>query len=199
MNATPELDAVGENTVKGGLTPDIGARSRAALEGISAGPWMFQPWGEQNQNGDYAESILFDGDGETMTYGLADRDGEFMAAARTLVPELIAEVERVRRAAKTLGKSLVDSLTDVKNATASDDLIGEDGDGDWMLVFERLAELRPARDAALAQLVKFRAAVAEIQALHGYVRDICDEYVCGNCGGNPCETGEILERHGIVK
>lgn len=31
-----------------------------------------------------------------MTYGLPDRDGEFIAQARTLVPELVAEVEELR-------------------------------------------------------------------------------------------------------
>ncbi|MDZ7886582.1 MAG: hypothetical protein U5N53_28425 [Mycobacterium sp.] len=69
-------------------------RVRAVLVGVPAGPWTLQGWGEQNQNGDYAESILFDGDGETMTYGLADREGDFIAQARTLVPELAAELDR---------------------------------------------------------------------------------------------------------
>ncbi|AYQ99728.1 hypothetical protein PBI_MANDA_42 [Mycobacterium phage Manda] len=75
---------------------DVVERAKAALEGVTEGPWTFQHWGGQNQNGDYAESILFDGAGESMTYGLPDRDGEFIAQARTLVPELVAEVERLR-------------------------------------------------------------------------------------------------------
>ncbi|AEK08138.1 hypothetical protein FGG20_gp081 [Mycobacterium phage Baka] len=72
---------------------DVVERAKATLEGVTEGPWTFQHWGGQNQNGDYAESILFDGNGETMTYGLPDVDGEFIASARSLVPELIAEVE----------------------------------------------------------------------------------------------------------
>lgn len=75
---------------------DIVERAKSALEGTTEGPWTFQHWGGQNQNGDYAESILFDGDGESMTYGLAVCDGDFIAQARTLVPELVAEVERLR-------------------------------------------------------------------------------------------------------
>lgn len=72
-------------------------------------------------------------------------------------PGLVAEVERARAAAKTLGKIIDDTLTDVREATGSDDLIGADGDGDWMAVFERLAELRPARDAARAEVDRVRA------------------------------------------
>jgi hypothetical protein len=63
---------------------------RQRADNATDGPWTFQHWGSQNQNGDYAESILFDGDGETSTYGLADRDGEFIAAARSDVPRLVA-------------------------------------------------------------------------------------------------------------
>ncbi|ATN91256.1 hypothetical protein I5H76_gp078 [Mycobacterium phage Phasih] len=78
------------------LMSDVVERAKATLEGVTEGPWTFQHWGGQNQNGDYAESILFDGAGESMTYGLPDRDGEFIAQARTLVPELVAEVEELR-------------------------------------------------------------------------------------------------------
>lgn len=75
------------------LARELLDRVRVALAGVSDGPWTFQPWGPQNQNGDYGESILFDGDGETMVYGLGDREGRFTAQARTLVPELAAELD----------------------------------------------------------------------------------------------------------
>lgn len=65
------------------------------LHHASDGPWTFQHWGGQNQNGDYAESILFDGDGETMVYGLSNCDGEFIAATRQDVTDLLAEVNRL--------------------------------------------------------------------------------------------------------
>ena len=83
---------------------DFLAAVQQRADAATEGPWTFQHWGSQNQNGDYAESILFDGDGETSTYGLADRDGEFIAASRTDVPRLVAFAlavdtarERVRR------------------------------------------------------------------------------------------------------
>lgn len=69
------------------------------VEGLASrateGPWDFQYWGPQNQNGDYSESILFDHRGESLTYGLPDADGEFIAAARTDVPQLVTEVRRL--------------------------------------------------------------------------------------------------------
>ncbi|QQM15236.1 hypothetical protein SEA_POUND_76 [Mycobacterium phage Pound] len=37
-----------------------------------------------------------------MTYGLPDHDGEFIAASRTLIPELVAEVERTRERERKL-------------------------------------------------------------------------------------------------
>ena len=58
--------------------------SLAGIEPFSAAPWSFQPWGGQNQNGDYAESILFDAHGEALTYGLPDADGALIAAAPAL-------------------------------------------------------------------------------------------------------------------
>ena len=65
--------------------------SLAGIEPFSATPWSFQPWGGQNQNGDYAESILFDAHGETIAYGLPNADGALIAAA----PDLLAAVRDV--------------------------------------------------------------------------------------------------------
>ena len=69
--------------------------SLAGIEPFSATPWSFQPWGGQNQNGDYAESILFDAHGETIAYGLPNADGALIAAA----PDLLAAVRDVLKAA----------------------------------------------------------------------------------------------------
>ena len=65
--------------------------SLAGIEPFSDAPWSFQPWGDQNQNGDYAESILFDAREEALTYGLPDADGALIAAA----PDLLAAVRDV--------------------------------------------------------------------------------------------------------
>ena len=65
--------------------------SLAGIEPFSATPWLFQPWGGQNQNGDYAESILLDAHGEALAYGLPNGDGALIAAA----PDLLAAVRDV--------------------------------------------------------------------------------------------------------
>lgn len=81
------LKAAGYRIVAG----DIVDRAEA-LAALSPALWTFQPWGEQNQNGDYAESILFDSDGETMVYGLGDEDGAFILGAQKVVLDLAADV-----------------------------------------------------------------------------------------------------------
>ena len=65
--------------------------SLAGIEKLAATPWSFQPWGGQNQNGDYAESILLDAHGEALAYGLPNGDGALIAAA----PDLLAAVRDV--------------------------------------------------------------------------------------------------------
>lgn len=78
---------------------------------------------------------------------------------KALIRDAIARIEKLQSAAKTLGKIINDSLMDVAKATNSLDLLDEDRDGDWMLIFERLAELRPQRDEARAQVDRVRALV----------------------------------------
>ena len=63
---------------------DIEQRSEAALEGVSDGPW------ETRDGFVYPLSIRY-GLG-----GIWERDAQFIAAARTLVPELLAELKASR-------------------------------------------------------------------------------------------------------
>ncbi|GAA4915703.1 hypothetical protein [Nesterenkonia rhizosphaerae] len=68
-------------------TDDLRVRLEADKNTIQAAtehydfPLTFQPWGGQNQNGDYAESILMDHRGETLAYGLPDGMGIFAEQA----------------------------------------------------------------------------------------------------------------------
>jgi len=57
----------------------------------------FQPWGEQNQNGDYAESILFDKRGETLAYGLPDGAGHLIVALSRTVEPMLELLKHSRR------------------------------------------------------------------------------------------------------
>lgn len=59
--------------------------------------WTYQSWGEQNQNGDHADSILYDGRGETIVYELPNDVGEFIAAANpATILRLIEDNRRMR-------------------------------------------------------------------------------------------------------
>lgn len=92
---------VGSNHMNSGPCPACTERDgrlrgiQERAEAASTGPWSFQHWGGQNQNGDHTESILFDVRGEDLVYGLYDPDGEFIAAARADVPWLLDEVARL--------------------------------------------------------------------------------------------------------
>ncbi|QSM04611.1 hypothetical protein PROPHIGD54-2_11 [Mycobacterium phage prophiGD54-2] len=73
-------------------------RAKASLEGVTEGPWETRPGLDADPTTTSASvhsghrSILVSSDG--YHYGYADKaDARFIAAARQLVPELIAEVE----------------------------------------------------------------------------------------------------------
>lgn len=80
---------------------DLVERAKAALEGVTEGPW--------ETRSDYMEltRVVHSGEAEFALFLCCDcgveagagegRDAEFIAAARTLVPELVAEVERLRQ------------------------------------------------------------------------------------------------------
>lgn len=70
--------------MSGELSPDVVARAKAALEGVTEGPW------EMRDSFVYPLSI------SARLGGIRPGDAEFIAAARSLVPELVAEVEQLR-------------------------------------------------------------------------------------------------------
>lgn len=65
--------------------------------------WTFQHWGEQNQNGDHAESILFDGRGEDMASGLPDGVGESIVDAHNHQPRLTKALRAVLELHQSVG------------------------------------------------------------------------------------------------
>ena len=72
--------------------------------------------------------------------------------------EAIADTEKVRQAARTLGKIIDDQCRDVLEITGAYDLVGEDGDGDWGAVWDRLRELaEKGKRAASAPSMKAEA------------------------------------------
>ncbi|AXQ64571.1 hypothetical protein KNU83_gp080 [Mycobacterium phage LilMoolah] len=77
---------------------DVVERAKAALEGVAYGPWEFDCSDEGMQA--VGGPVIWLGDGDlgfrVEAHYQDDRNAEFVAQARTLVPELVAEVERLR-------------------------------------------------------------------------------------------------------
>lgn len=67
---------------------DVVERAKAALEGVTEGPWTWT-------HGMDARAMVLGPDNLRVKLE-GYRDAEFIASARSLVPELIAEVERLR-------------------------------------------------------------------------------------------------------
>lgn len=79
------------------MTPerDVCDRARQALEGVTDGPWEATSYGVEQPY----EFDLHRFDQMPLRIARTDQSGadsKFIAAARTLVPELVAEVERLR-------------------------------------------------------------------------------------------------------
>lgn len=70
-------------------------------------PWHHQPYGEQNQNGDYSGGSIFDADGEYVVSEVSDIAGAAIVAAvnafrpSTPLPKTFSE-EDVERAARAI-------------------------------------------------------------------------------------------------
>lgn len=91
--------------------------------------------------------------------------------------ELEAELEKQKRGGRTIGKAIDRTLKWVIEASNSEDLIGDDGDGDWAIVWERLFQLRPNLEAAINRAEKAEATIARVHEIR-----------CGNCN-NPFSEG----------
>ena len=78
-------------------TPDVLARAKAALEGVTPGRWVHY-YPDQCCNGHCVGEDPELGKGGVMHDACVTHvDAEFIAASRQLVPELVAEVERLRQ------------------------------------------------------------------------------------------------------
>lgn len=77
---------------------DVVARAKAALEGVTEGPWEVSRWEDFGGNPSfYIEDIeQFKGYRNSVNFGSDKALADFVAASRQLVSELIAEVERLR-------------------------------------------------------------------------------------------------------
>ena len=79
------------------------------------------------------------------------------------VTRLRADLALYKRGGKTLGEIIDWQCRAALDATGMHHLIDEDGDGDWALVWEHLAELRPRAEAAEAERDALRETVAKLR------------------------------------
>lgn len=84
---------------------DVIVRAKAALEGVTEGPWrasLLDGIDYEDGSSCIRGGVYPDVHGSAPVFlsssGIDRRDARFIAAARTLVPELLAEVERLRGA-----------------------------------------------------------------------------------------------------
>ena len=103
------------------MPDDIIARAEAALEGTSPEPWHIPRSGQGIDSGKYG-TVIERGNVECMSYCYGgsstiegdnlDADLRFIAAARQLVPELVAELKttraQLRQVARQIGLFLED-------------------------------------------------------------------------------------------
>lgn len=93
------------------------------------------------------------------------------------IAELEAELEKQKRGGRTIGKAIDRTLKWVIEASNSEDLIGDDGDGDWEIVWDRLFQLRPDLDAANARAERAEATIARvITALEAAEKSVPDDW-----------------------
>lgn len=113
------------------MSDDITARARAALEGVTEGPWetIYHQHDTSYPSDTYhviterTGDLIAEADDESRSYDEPHaefgRDAQFIAAARTLVPELLAEVER-QRGGREVERGMLHSAAAEINRLASE-------------------------------------------------------------------------------
>lgn len=85
-------------TGSGDTNRDVVDRAKAVLENVTAAPWRTEPGDEVGDAAvfvDVGPSLFWCPDCGTNAEA-GGREAAFIVAARTLVPELVAEIERLR-------------------------------------------------------------------------------------------------------
>lgn len=133
------------------MSDELLDRARAALEGTTPEPWVvnYEGWAVISHKSDsvlhpYVETTCVECDAEIVQsmgckVALSIEDLEFMVAARSLVPELVAEVEKLRGAIESVQK-LRGAIETIREMVATDLPVGHPWAGnrhDILAVIER--------------------------------------------------------------
>src|SRR5690625_557993 len=138
---------------------DLERKAKAATPG---------PWYAWDRGVGWLIALDPDGDvrlPEGMRTDLGRReDAEFIAAANpTAILRLIEDLRRTKSGARTLGRIIEQQNRDALDASGMHHVVDETGDGDWEVVWEALALLRPERDALAARLAAVEALADETE------------------------------------
>jgi len=136
--------------------------------------------------------------------GEAWADGEHIdIITPPVVLALLSRVEKAESSCRLLGTIIERDGKNLVELTNSQDIIPEDGDGDWEVVWERAHEMK-------ARLEQAEQAVARVRRLHkklpyrvGARNTGIPEFVCEACHGEawgaveyPCATIRALDDDG---
>ncbi|AQT25893.1 hypothetical protein SimranZ1_81 [Mycobacterium phage SimranZ1] len=145
---------------------DAAERAKAALEGVTEGPWTWT-------HGMDARAMVLGPDNLRVKLE-GYRDAEFIASARSLVPELIAEVERLRsykslpldmvwqdyyspndvlKIRQPLDAEIEQLRAEVERLRAQETLIRELCGGDWIMVANPLNDDKRERAVWAADIL----------------------------------------------
>lgn len=152
------------------------AKHRESLDWLSQerGDETHQP-GSSVHNGDPGNPLF----GTVWPHRNGAANAEFIAAANpATILRLIEDLRRTKSGARTLGRIIEQQNRDALDASGMHHVVDETGDGDWEVVWEALALLRPERDELAARLAAVEAALSN----HPRVCDLYPDegpFACG--------------------
>lgn len=171
-------------------TTDLVARAKATLEGVARGPWRWTAY--HDRLADERDRLLDASDDPVIETGIdgcggdawsivAPPDAAFIAASRELVPELVAEVERLRMHVaneELVNAALAEKLNEAITGVASifdDDVREAMAQSGAETIPDLVRGCCGAVDHALRQREEFRAEVGRLRALESRVCELYDD------------------------
>ncbi len=160
---------------------DIRTKALDATEG----PWFHQPYGGQNQNGDYSGGSIFDATGEYLVSEIGDDDGAYIAAVSpdrilTLLAEheALGEWAEVQEDAITYGRFHLGECEKLRDKLAAQMFAAREAleAGKPDLALKLLDESEPARLLRLRQKSVIVRTVAERFVTEGASKDALIAY-----------------------
>ena len=190
------------------MTPEERAEARRLVDAATPGPWYTGPIGVDGPNG----SMVADCDTQSETRVTLAADIAFIAASRTLIPQLLDALEAAERERERERERDEARLSLAKNNAVwlGERLNYEIAKKERDTARARLAEVKRERDDAyedanhnadqVATLAKaLHDARAQVETLAGALRPFTDERFCTGFSGCPnCTARDALNAAGLT-